>query len=47
MLSFVPVAVESPANDGDRFELAARLFGRLKALRREYDQKLQAAKNGR
>ncbi|BCW89123.1 hypothetical protein sos41_22780 [Alphaproteobacteria bacterium SO-S41] len=45
--SFVPVPIEPPATESDRFELAARIFGKLKTLRREYDQKLQAAKNGR
>ena len=39
-------ALDPPAG-ADRFEAAARLFGKLKALRRDYDLKLQAAKNGR
>ena len=46
-----PPAASAPAALGappaDRVELAARLFARLKALKRDYDQKLQAAKRGR
>lgn len=48
-----PVAapVPEPANDVDaearRIEAAARLLARLKALRRDFDNRLQAAKNGR
>ncbi|MFO1236457.1 MAG: MerR family transcriptional regulator [Alphaproteobacteria bacterium] len=41
-----PALVTPPAT-GDRIEMAARLFARLKALKRDYDQKLQAAKSGR
>jgi DNA-binding transcriptional MerR regulator len=46
-LGFVPPPLETPATETARYELAARLFGKLKTLRREYDLKLQAAKNGR
>ena len=45
-----PVAAPAPAAapvTGDRIEMAARLFARLKALKRDYEQKLQAAKSGR
>lgn len=38
-----------PADDAEsrRIEVAAKLLARLKALRRDYDIRLQAAKNGR
>ena len=45
-----PAAAPAPAAapvTGDRIEMAARLFARLKALKRDYEQKLQAAKSGR
>ncbi|MCC6920380.1 MAG: MerR family transcriptional regulator [Alphaproteobacteria bacterium] len=37
----------TPAPAADRMAAAAQLLSRLKAIRREYDLRLQAAKNGR
>lgn len=46
-----PIAPEAPAPDEDaesrRIEAAAKLLARLKALKRDFDTRLQAAKNGR
>lgn len=43
-----PIAADPlPACAADRLAAAAQLLSRLKAIRREYDLRLQAAKNGR
>jgi len=43
----MPKAVDDEATDSRRIETAAKLLARLKALRRDFDNRLQAAKNGR